>query len=330
MLLHLIVILIYAAEVKSILYPIIYLNRLYNYTPPEDEVTFYLYERTNLYASDQLFIENKSSLDESKFNPELPTKIIVHGWTHGKDIPWVIEMREAMANVGIWNIIVVDWSPLSHVIYAEARIHHFVVSKQLANFLIFLKYQGGIPLSSVHLIGHSMGAQISATASYLIRSRLDESGEKVGRITGLDPAAPLYEWPHIESLDEVLDPSDATFVDVIHTNGRHIGMMTPAGHLDYYPNGGEHQEGCVFWSCSHMRACEFWTASIRKPHLFKAYAYESIDLYLEGKIDKLKSYPMGIAANPKIPFGLYYVKSRGEFRKYIRTKTTIIDSLNKM
>lgn len=60
----------------------------------------------------------------------------------------------------------------------------------------------------------------------------------------MDPAAPLYEFPHIESLDEVLDPSDASFVDAIHTNAKHIGMITPAGHVDYYVNGGQQQWGC--------------------------------------------------------------------------------------
>lgn len=48
----------------------------------------------------------------------------------------------------------------------------------------------------------------------------------------------------MEYLDEVLDSTDAKFVDVIHTNGRHLGMILPAGHVDYYPNGGEHQPGC--------------------------------------------------------------------------------------
>ncbi|KAJ8932824.1 hypothetical protein NQ314_014409 [Rhamnusium bicolor] len=168
-----------------------------------------------------------------------------------------------------------------------------------------------------------MGAQISAMAGNKIKSQIQQT---VGRITGLDPAAPLYEWPHIESLDDLLDPSDAIFVDVIHTNGRHLGMMTPAGHVDYYPNGGELQEGCAFWICSHLRACEFWTASVKKPDVFKAYSYKSWDEFLEGKIDKLEAFPMGIAASPNIPYGIYIVDPNNEYQKYITTRTTLMDS----
>jgi pimeloyl-ACP methyl ester carboxylesterase len=148
-----------------------------------------------------------------------------------------------MASKNLWNIIVVDWAPLSHAIYTEARIHTAVVARQLTYFCVFLAKSTGTRMSAVHMIGHSMGAQIAAFAGHQLQL---EGNEKVDRISGLDPAAPLYEWPHIESLDEVLDPGDASFVDVIHTNGKHLGVIFPSGHVDYYPNGGQHQPGCGF------------------------------------------------------------------------------------
>ncbi|RZC40970.1 hypothetical protein BDFB_008360, partial [Asbolus verrucosus] len=43
---------------------------------------------------DQLFIDDLGSIRNSRFKPDLSTKLLIHGWTHGKDIPWVIEMRE--------------------------------------------------------------------------------------------------------------------------------------------------------------------------------------------------------------------------------------------
>ena len=41
-----------------------------------------------------------------------------------------------------------------------------------------------------------------------------------------------------------LDPSDASFVDVIHTNSPLVGTPTRCGHIDFWPNGGEFQRGC--------------------------------------------------------------------------------------
>lgn len=68
----------------------------------------------------------------------------------------------------------------------------------------------GLDLSQVHLIGHSLGAQVAGYAGRKLEG-------KVGRITGLDPAGPMFEHlpPSVR-----LDPTDAQFVDVIHTNVR--------------------------------------------------------------------------------------------------------------
>ncbi|XP_044270136.1 pancreatic lipase-related protein 2-like isoform X2 [Tribolium madens] len=286
-------------RISGVLYPIRNnFREAISYSPPEDEVTFHLYHRSNFSKDDRLFIGDIGSILNSRFNPDLSTKIIIHGWTHGRDVPWVVEMREAMAELDLWNIIVVDWAPLSHAIYTEARIHTGVVSRQLTSFCIFMAQSTGIRMSSVHMIGHSMGAQIAASAGYRLQVALNQT---LARISGLDPAAPLYEWPHIESLDEILDPGDASFVDVIHTNG----------------------------VCSHMRSCEFWTASVKKPDLFKAYSFQSWDEYLTGNTDGLIAVPMGIAANPSIPYGSYFLETTDEERAYLNTTTTILDSFRK-
>lgn len=62
----------------------------------------------------------------------------------------------------------------------------------------------------------------------------------------MDPAQ-----PHFSNTDPLvrLDPTDAIFVDVIHTDAiDHVtggfGMEEPVGHLDFYPNGGNNQPGC--------------------------------------------------------------------------------------
>ncbi|KAG1694112.1 Pancreatic lipase-related protein 3 [Nymphon striatum] len=86
----------------------------------------------------------------------------------------------------------------------------------------------------IHVIGHSLGAHVSG-----------EVGERIpgiGRITGLDPAMPFFHRVHKKLR---IDPGDAKFVDIIHTDGRSsiingfgLGMAEPCGHMDFYPNGG--------------------------------------------------------------------------------------------
>lgn len=146
-----------------------------------------------------------------------------------------------MASTGKWNVIVVNWAPLSHTSYSEARFHTKMVSDQIKSFTIFLKKYKALPFSVFHYIGHSLGAHISGYAGSAI---LHEYNETIGRITGLDPARPLFEWPYIDPYEEKLDEGDADFVDVIHTNAKELGISEPAGHVDYYPNGGAKQPGC--------------------------------------------------------------------------------------
>jgi hypothetical protein len=49
--------------------------------------------------------------------------------------------------------------------------------------------------------------------------------------TGLDPAGPLY-FPPVKSRH--LEPEDAHFVDVYHTNSFLFGDFTVDGHVNFY------------------------------------------------------------------------------------------------
>lgn len=76
--------------------------------------------------------------------------------------------------------------------------------------------------------------------------------------SGLDPAFPLFDQgsPHRR-----LSPSDAKFVDIIHTDGGLLGNPHAIGHADFYPNGGTPlQPGCVEQEIANNR----WLGIIRK------------------------------------------------------------------
>ena len=67
-------------------------------------------------------------------------------------------------------------------------------------------------------------------------------GKKIPRIVALDPAGVFFEdAPESEKLN----PEDASVVEVIHTSGGRIGYKEPCGTIDFFPNGGSWQAGCI-------------------------------------------------------------------------------------
>ncbi|KTG38983.1 hypothetical protein cypCar_00028764, partial [Cyprinus carpio] len=66
----------------------------------------------------------------------------------------------------------------------------------------------GANLSSIHLIGVSLGAHISGFTGANFNGR-------IGRITALDPAGPEFNG---QPPSKRLDPSDAQFVEALHTD----------------------------------------------------------------------------------------------------------------
>ena len=58
---------------------------------------------------------------------------------------------------------------------------------------------------------------------------------------GLDPAGLGFNRVKKEFR---LDKSDATFVDIIHTDADLVGTFRAVGDADFYPNGGKDQPGC--------------------------------------------------------------------------------------
>lgn len=88
-------------------------------------------------------------------------------------------------------------------------------------------------------LGHSLGAHTCGQVSNAVNNQL-------ARISGLDPAGPLFSGKKIAVR---LDKSDAKFVDVIHSNteialGLGLGTAEESGHIDFYANGGQSQPGC--------------------------------------------------------------------------------------
>lgn len=88
--------------------------------------------------------------------------------------------------------------------------------EDIAEFFVTLVRSGAIPkLRHIHFLGISMGAHVAGATGYEIEKLT--GGDKLGRITGLDPAGPgftSWDGKKPDDMTIVLDADDAEFVDV--------------------------------------------------------------------------------------------------------------------
>ncbi|KAI5740434.1 hypothetical protein M8J76_003805 [Diaphorina citri] len=137
----------------------------------------------------QLFLDRPDTF--ANFDPELPTKVIVHGFVAGAETSQVTRIRDAYLLSYDTNVITVDWS-----IFAGTDIDS---SDQYILAIAFMN---------------------DLVAPFLTR---------------LDPALPGYSKGQTENR---LAPTDASFVEVIHTNIGEYGEDWASGTVDYYINSG--------------------------------------------------------------------------------------------
>ncbi|XP_015586898.1 pancreatic triacylglycerol lipase isoform X2 [Cephus cinctus] len=268
-----------------------------------EPAVFNLYTRENPFGEEQLFLHNTEVLYASHFNESRPTKFIIHGFSDTGSEAWVRNLIDAYLLHEDVNVIVVGWGPLAAELYPIAANNTQRVGEFVGSFLEFLNRESNLEYKDVHISGHSLGSHVAGFAGAYLEGR-------IGRITGLDPASPLFETiSGIVDPDFRLDPTDAQFVDIIHTSGPAFGFLAPLGHADFYPNNGKFpQPGCSFWPtttyCSHSRAHQFMTESIGSTSGFKARACENWKKYKEGRCDY----------NPVVLMGEYASTSlRGKF-----------------
>nr|WOP79085.1 putative endothelial lipase [Spodoptera frugiperda] len=155
------------------------------------------------------------------------------------------------------NVIEVNWKSLAEKSYTIASGNVGIVAVNMSNFIRWLDLDKDVKLENFHLVGFDLGAHVAGIAG-----RNFNSNNKVGRITGLNPTG-----RHWGSGTQRLRDTDATYVEVIHTDtfgALSNGIEDPIGHVNFYPNGGRNQPGCVFHSCCHARSFELFAASINE------------------------------------------------------------------
>ncbi|KAL5017075.1 hypothetical protein ScPMuIL_006664 [Solemya velum] len=209
---------------------------------PEDpehvKTSLTLFSRAKPFNGSEVTYNDVSSFRAAGFDPKKPTKFIIHGYMSFGIAPWVLNMTTGFLRKEDSIVIVVDWRAGASKLYPQSVANTRLVAAIIASALETLKTAYSVDMSAVHLVGHSLGAQIAGYVGSAV--------DGIGRITGLDAAGPMFVSDNVALR---LDPTDATFVDLIHTDASPLmdmgfGYKQPCGHIDFYPNGGEHQIGC--------------------------------------------------------------------------------------
>lgn len=281
----------------------------------------------------------RERLQECGFNATAKTIFIIHGWTvSGMFESWMPKLVSAvMQRENEANVVVVEWIPMAQQLYPDAVNHTHTVGLDIATLLNWLQDEQQLPLDKVHLIGYSLGAHVAGYAGEYVRG-------SIGRITGLDPAGPMFEG--VEERRR-LSPDDADFVDVLHTYTREalgvsIGIQQPIGDIDIYPNGGEVQPGCALtdvlavagnfmqvMECEHERAVHLFVDSLmNKDHMSFAFQCTGPDRFKKGiclscrknrcnnigyntrKMRKRRNTKMYLKTRADTPFGGYHYQMK--------------------
>ncbi|XP_054708839.1 pancreatic lipase-related protein 2-like [Uloborus diversus] len=269
---------------------------------PQDRLTvgtqFHLYTKLHPKEVHYLDVSKPNEITSSPLDPTHETKFIVHGFIdstfYGK---WMEQLKDNLLLQGDYNVIVVDWSKGNRLPYTQATANTRVVGAEIALMIETLQKLLNVNPMDCHIIGHSLGSHIAGYAGERLKK------VKLGRITAVDPAQPYFQNmpPSVR-----IDPTDADFVDVIHTDSSSVkflalGMSQAVGHVDFYPNNGQNQPGCKgaavhsifleglfdairrFTSCNHQRAVDFFIYSINYKRLPPVgYECDSYEDYLAG------------------------------------------------
>ncbi|CAG9796749.1 unnamed protein product [Diatraea saccharalis] len=216
---------------------------------------YWLFTRQNPTNQQLLVNGNANSVTNSNYRANRPTNVIVHGWTNNGNSHVNNIVRDAFLAAQDCNVIVVDWSGLAGGSYVNAVSGVPNVGQFLGNFLNWLVSVTGGNWNNFHLIGYSLGAHVIGSAGRT-------AGGRPARLTGMDPAGPLWQ-----TNSNRLTSNAGQYVEGIHTDGGLQGIFNPVGDADFYPNGGRNvQPGCDGSGCSHARSFEFFASSVRTNH----------------------------------------------------------------
>ncbi|XP_022830977.1 lipase member H-like [Spodoptera litura] len=181
-------------------------------------------------------------------------------------------------------------------------------------------HKEGIIAKGIHAIGHSLGAQILGYVGHHFIKLTN--GQKIARITALDPAGPCFSD---RPKEEQIRAGAADYVEVYHCDDGFLGTKSRFGDIDFYMNKGFEQPQCElsFWKnlwilkpkiCSHKVCVAAWMSTVTHRERFPATQCDSYESFKQGKCSQNSKTIAGFS-NPGTAKGTYYFSTK-EYEKF--------------
>ncbi|XP_017492588.1 PREDICTED: vitellogenin-1-like isoform X2 [Rhagoletis zephyria] len=235
-------------------------------------------------------IEDPSGLaDDEDFDPQKQTVIFSTGWTTTVNNERHDALSKAYNCRGDTNYLALDVGDYINTLYVWSAENTDTIGRYVAEGI--QRLESVIDIGNLHIMGHSLGAQIMGSAARYYR---DLTGNTLPYVTGIDPALPCFNEGEVLT---VISSSDAEFVDIIHTNPGVNGQVLSFGHVDFYVGGKfPIQDACNDPQCSHEIVWKYYTESVYPNNVddFLATRCSSLNSLQEGKCRGNVS-PMGYA-----------------------------------
>ncbi|XP_065572803.1 pancreatic triacylglycerol lipase-like isoform X5 [Artemia franciscana] len=228
---------------------------------PTQDVKFLLYTPSNRKHAFRIFVNNEMIFKASPFIRDIPVRILIHGFGQSSrkgDFPKKVRKTFMAEEADPCNLIYVDWeksavAPLYNTAAANTKDVGHEVSK-----LVYFLISNGANLSTVHIVGFSLGAHVAGFAAKHFRKKY---GQMLPRITAA--CSHMRAWRYflesVASADRFLAvpcPDNPTFKaglcgDCDRTK-RNCSVAIPMG----------------FWTPSTARGNYYLSTKRRKPYSY--------------------------------------------------------------
>ncbi|XP_076272392.1 pancreatic triacylglycerol lipase-like [Rhynchophorus ferrugineus] len=226
----------------------------------ESNVYFYVYTKLSPLGTKLDYDESNRLSSVLGFSTNVPTVFIIHGWMNSYQSGVNTDIITPLLAYDNVNIISVDWSSYSFLLYTLARLNVPNVGKTVGYFIESMLSNYDYSADDIVVVGHSLGAHVAGIAGKKLNGTL-------GVIVGLDPAGPLFFESDTSGR---LNVGDAQYVEAIHTDGSLFGVNYDVGNIDFWPNGGYVQPDCIVLlsTCSHMKSYLYFAESLSNDQFY--------------------------------------------------------------